>query len=170
MRQIKLDEQLLTYAQRYKGAAFLIGLELGWNPEPHLNTSQSLEISSADCSLQVEPSRLCSVRAKPLLMLLRQVLSLSRASGYVCRCPRVAECCNRRKPFKTVAQFSRQAYLPDEKISSYTADSVSAVRNAAKGLDAPFHVSGHVRLQQPLELSWQGSGRDCSAELPGKGL
>lgn len=112
-------------------------------------------------------------------MLPTQAPSLSRCSptracGYIFRRKRVTSVrCNRSRSFTSVAQHGRTPArtVPDEKeISSYTSDSVSAIRNAAKGLDAPFHLSGHIRLQQPLELLWQGSGRSYSTRLPGKFL
>ena len=58
--------------------------------------------------------------------------------------------------------------LPDGEVSSYTSDLVSAVRNAARGLDAPFYVSGLVRLQQPVYLSWVDPSSVDLARLPGK--
>lgn len=78
----------------------------------------------------------------------------------------------RRKLSSTVALYGRRRWprriITDGEVSSYTSDLVSAVRNAARGLDAPFYVSGHVRLQQPVDLSWVDSSSIYLARLPGK--
>ncbi|KAK9839586.1 hypothetical protein WJX84_011338 [Apatococcus fuscideae] len=53
--------------------------------------------------------------------------------------------------------------MPSNNLFDFNSDAVKAVSNAAKGLDAPFHVSGSVNLENPIDLAWQG-GKETSSQ------